>query len=109
MSLLFDVDQMPVQHNEALEARRYGRLIYTKNFLETCPAAIEKLYTKIIPIDVRYDFARELFEVTAMSLDFDPVEPAYQIPYYGVQVKIQKRKSGSGRAYFISFFKADGE
>ena len=109
MSLLFNVDQVPVQRNESLEARRYGKVIYTKAFLETAPEVVQKLYSKIVPVSVTYDFARELFEVVALCPEFDPVEPAYIIPFYAVNIKRYKRKSGTFCAYYIDFIRVDAE
>ena len=103
-------DDIIQQHNEALEARRYGKFFYSKAFLETAGVAIQKIFAKIIPVEVSYDFAREVFEVTALCDEFDPVEPSHMIPYYAVQVKLQKRsKGGTGRAYYINFQRIEME
>jgi hypothetical protein len=109
MSLLFDVDSIPVQRNECYEARRYGRFLYTKELLETAPEAIQKVFSKVVPVEVKFDFARNLFEVTGLCHQFDPVEPMYMIPFYAVKIRRQKRnKGGTGTAYYIDFIKIEG-
>lgn len=106
---IFDLDQAPQERNNAFESRRYGRL-YSKQFLESSPGALQKLFAKIIPTEVKYDFAREIFEVTAMSDEFDSVEPGHMIPYYAVQVKLQRRnKGGTCKAYYLYFHKIETE
>lgn len=94
MSLLFDTDTPHALRNEDLECRRFGRIFYSNEFLKTAPDVVKKLYTRMVPISVTYDYARELFEVIALSDQFDPVEPAYQIPYYAVRVQRVKRANG---------------
>jgi hypothetical protein len=108
MSLLFNVENLYVKKNDSLESRKYGRLIYTLEMLKTAPDVIEKLYSKVIPISVTYDLSRDLFEVTAICDQFDPVEPAYTIPFYAVNVRRYKRnKGGSGVAYYLDFIKIE--
>jgi|ERR1017187_4059682 hypothetical protein len=109
MTLIFDPDQQQVQHNNSLETRRFGRIFFSQHLLETASEAVQKIFSKIIPIDVRYDFARAIFDVTALSDEFEPVEPGYVIPYYTVQISIQKRKAGTGKAYYFNFEKLEGQ
>ena len=90
---LFDSNVPHVQYNEDLEARRFGRIFYSNEFL--------KLYSKIVPVSVTYDYARDLFEVVCLCDQFDPVEPAYQIPYYSVRVTRVKRPSGFANHIFF--------
>src|SRR5574343_302897 len=110
MTLLFDPDKPIIAtRNDMLESRRFGHLYYSKHLLETAPEAIRKLYTKIVPTEIRYDFAREIFDVIALCEDFDPVEPGYVIPYYAVHIQVQKRDKGTGKAYYLFFEKLETE
>lgn len=98
---LFDSNVPHVQYNEDLEARRFGRIFYSNEFLKTSPDVVKKLYSKIVPVSVTYDYARDLFEVVCLCDQFDPVEPAYQIPYYSVRVTRVKRPSGFANHIFF--------
>ena len=109
MSLLFDVDSIQVQRNENYETRRYGRFLYTKEMLLTAPEALQKVFSKVVPVSVTYDFSRDIFEVTALCDKFEPVEPMYIIPFYAVKIRRhQRNKGGSGCAYYVDFIKIEG-
>jgi hypothetical protein len=82
--------------------------MFSNCLLRDGPDVIQKLYSKIIPVSVTYDYAREIFEITALSEHFDSVEEMYTIPYYAVNVRKYKRnKGGTGVAYYLDFIKIE--
>lgn len=101
---MIDFEPIATQ-NEALVARRFGRILYTRELLESNAEAIRKLYTKVTPITLTYDMPREIFELVCISDDFEPTEIAQMIPQYQVQIKLVRSKKGKRKSYYISFFK----
>lgn len=104
---MFDFNDIPVNRNDSLESRRYGRIFYSNDFLKTSSEALQKIFSKITPVSVTYDYARDVFDVVALCNDFDPVELGYSIPYYQATIRVQKRAKGTGRAYYIEFTKIE--
>jgi hypothetical protein len=73
---------------------RFGNIKYTKTFLEDTPEVLHKLFAKVIPVRMEYDYTRELFDVTVAFKDFDPVPLYLSIPTYDVIIETKYRKTG---------------
>lgn len=105
---MFDADSLIIKQNEALISRRFGRIMYTKEMLENFPEAIKKMYTKLVPIELKYDFAKECFDLVALNDNFEPVPVGSTIPQYQVLIKRHPTKrGGTSCAYRFDFVKVD--
>jgi hypothetical protein len=69
-------------NNVILKSRRFGKLRYTHTLLEDSFKAIQAIYSKIVPLEVKYDLSCDTFEVTALSPLFDLVEQGQIAPEY---------------------------
>lgn len=76
------------------EARRYGRIRYTAALLEDSPEILQLLYLKIFPVDFKFDYSQDVFEIVALSKHFDLVPRGQVIPDY--EVLIEKIPGGYG-------------
>lgn len=91
-----------VAKNPVIEERRLGRFGYTHEFLMTAPpGALKNLFGKVVPVKVEFDYAEQVFHVTAFSESFEPVEQGAPIPEYQVIVRVAGSKKK--HAYYVSF------
>ena len=47
---------------------------------------VRRVYSKVVPVKIEYDYAAEKFRVTALSGEFDSVNAGEPIPYYVVTI-----------------------
>jgi len=85
--------------SNVLIERRIGTIAYTNQILEQNPAIIQKIYAKIIPIRIEFDYFNETFIVQAVSTEFDEVSLGEVTPRYDVEIEIQRRKNGIEATY----------
>jgi hypothetical protein len=91
-----------ISKNPVIEERRLGRFAYSNEFLLTAPpVALRNLFGRVIPVDVRYDYADQAFHVKAFSEFFAPVEEGSPIPEYQVVIRVAGTKKKL--AYYVSF------
>ncbi len=74
-----------------LDERRFGRLKYTRDLLEDNFELIQKVFSKIVPLNLHYDSMRDLYEIDAASSYFDLVPLGQVIPEYNIIIKIYYR------------------
>lgn len=92
--------------SNALIERRFGTIMYTDQILEQNPDIVQKLFSKIIPFKIEFNYIAERFEVEAVSKEFEPVEFGDKIPHYDVIIENQFRKNGV-HATYIHFKKRE--
>ena len=113
MSLIFNVDGLSAEKNKNLAERRFGRFMFSNAILESCPTAMQKIFSKVIPVNVTFDYARNVFEVTGISEHFDTVEEMHTIPFYAVQVRQYNRKNKKTDhdipTLYVDFIKIEGQ
>lgn len=88
-----------IYDSDSLGERRLGTIVYTEDILTLNPGVIQKVFSKIIPFKIEYDFIAECFEVQAVSPHFEPVEFGKTIPRYDVIIEQQHRKNGIDATY----------
>lgn len=87
--------------NQVIQEKRLGKFAFSNEFLLTNPSQIFKnLFSKVIPVDVKFDYATQTFNVTAFSEHFEPVDEDDEIPQYQVLVKIVGNKKLAYRVMF---------
>ncbi len=69
-----------------IKDRRLGRIDIADYFYQTDPITVQKVFSLIIPIEVKYDYALSIFQIKGFSEFFDPVEMGNQMPYYNVKI-----------------------
>lgn len=74
-----------------LDERRFGSVKYTYCVLEDNFEIVQKIFSKIIPLNLRYDVMRDVYEIDAASSYFDPVPMGQVIPEYNVIIKTYRR------------------
>ena len=74
--------------------RRFGRIKYTKTFLEDAPEIMNKLFAKVIPVRMEYDYTTEIFDVVVAFKDFERVKATQVIPSYDITIETKHRKTG---------------
>ena len=101
---------MIAKRNDAVAQRRFGRFYFSQELLNTHADVVQKIFAKVIPLDVTFDYTAAVFEVKACSTEFQPTEAGSSIPLYHVVVRMQKRnKGGSNRAYYLEFHMINGD
>lgn len=92
------------KRNAVVVERRLGRFAYSYEFLQNSPSEVLKnLFGRLVPVDVKFDFVNQRFEIVAFGEEFDPVDLGEEVPIYHPTVRIIQRKSGL--AYYVSFEK----
>lgn len=87
--------------SDSLAQRKFGRFIFSREILDAGQTELQKVFSRVIPTSVEYDFATQLFHVTAVSDEFEPVTMGAVIPAYSIYFKqIYNKKLGR---YLTSF------
>lgn len=66
---------------------RIGVFFVTKDRIEDSPEKVMAVMGKCIVIDCKYNYARDLFEYTALSKEFDLIKPGQIEPEYSATVE----------------------
>lgn len=98
-------DTTPIQANSALESRRFGRVSFSNDIMREAPVLLKRLYAKLIPTSVVFDYATDYFDVVGLCDEFDSLEDGELIPNYKIQIKIKKSKGKP--TYLLSFDRLD--
>jgi hypothetical protein len=80
-------DTTKVLPPNCVRERRLGIFHYGWHLLELRPDAIMRLMARVIPVEVRCDYASRTFVVTAYSPDFDEAPSMFETPRYDVVVE----------------------
>ena len=90
-----------------MKERRYGLIKYTAEVIEDSPEMMQKVFGKLVPLDVDYDFTNGVFSMKAASEYFDVVEVGKIIPTYNVKFQQVLRKINYQKqiAVYIKFEK----
>lgn len=92
-----------VAKNPVIEERRLGRFAYSNQFLLSIPPqALRNVFSKVIPVDVRFDYAQQCFAVTGFSEEFEPIEQGSEIPQYQLSIRIVGSKKKK-QSYYVKF------
>ena len=91
--------------NTAVAERCYGKFFFSDAMLKSQPDILQKIFAKVIPLNVSYDYSRQIFEVSACSKEFEPLEEHAEIPFYQVSVKQVLNKKTKNKSTFIVFKK----
>ena len=98
--MFFEPDPI-VTKNSIIQERRLGKFYFSNEFLCTTPPQVFKnLFSKVIPIDVNFEYAQQTFNVTAFSEHFEPVDENCEIPQYQVLVKVIGKKKPAYQVIF---------
>jgi hypothetical protein len=79
---------------------KIGKIKYDRIFLQDNQEILQKLYAKIIPLEIKYEDRTYWIEVTALSEHFDEMSTGEVIPTYQVLITTQHRKDGNIAHYF---------
>ena len=74
-------------YEEVFESRRFGRIDIAREFYECESEMVQKIFARIMPVLVEFDYAANIFNIKALSKEFEPVKNGDMIPYYLVMAK----------------------
>jgi hypothetical protein len=100
---MFELNLEPIAKNGPLTERCFGRFLFASTSLQNDPEIIQKIFSKVVPLKMEHDYIRGLFEVSAVSSEFEPTEYGEQIPYYEVLARITVNKKTHKKSIYISF------
>jgi hypothetical protein len=64
--------------------RRLGQVKYTGTLLDSHIAEIQLLYTHVVPLDLRFDAAEDVYYMKGLCKAFRKIAPGELIPHYRV-------------------------
>jgi len=75
-------------YDELYEKRRFGRFDIAKEFYECESDLLQKIFARVLPVHVEFDYCTNTFNIKALSKDFHPVEAGAVMPYYLVVAQV---------------------
>jgi hypothetical protein len=84
--MAFNVDTKEWTQDEVPASRRYGRFQVAKVFVDHDYDMVRRVYAKVVPVKIEYDYASEVFNVVGLSSHFDSVNLNEPIPNYVINI-----------------------
>ncbi len=72
------------EQDDLFKERRFGRIDIASHFYENDINVLHHVFSLLIPVEVSYDYAMQLFKIKGLAKQFEPVELGNQMPYYQV-------------------------
>jgi len=82
--MAYNKDTQQWEMDTVVKERRLGRIDIASHFYNCDFNTIQEIFSLIVPVDVQYDYALEIFNIKGYAEFFEPVELGNQIPYYKV-------------------------